>query len=151
MGLTGRSILGNELGKTGGKIFRAINPATGQELEPNYCSADAKEVDSAARMAAGAFPEYSRSSGKIKGALLRKIAEQIEGLGDDLVNRAVQETALPSARIKNEAARTCFQLRLFAEVVEEGHGSARELTAVMPRVSQRRSPIYVRYGERLDR
>ena len=120
MGLTGRSILGNELGKTGGEIFRAINPATGQELEPNFYSADAKEVDSAARMAASAFSEYSRSSGKIKGALLRRIAEQIEGLGDDLVTRAVQETALPPARIKNETARTCFQLRLFAEVVEEG-------------------------------
>ncbi|MGH9709838.1 MAG: aldehyde dehydrogenase (NADP(+)), partial [Candidatus Acidiferrales bacterium] len=32
----------------------------------------------------------------------------------------VKETALPPARIKNETARTCFQLRLFAEVVEEG-------------------------------
>ncbi|HEV2222581.1 MAG TPA: aldehyde dehydrogenase (NADP(+)) [Candidatus Acidoferrales bacterium] len=120
MGLNGRSILGNELGKTGGRIFRAINPATGQELEPNYYSADAKEVDSAARMAASAFLEYSAVSGKTKGALLRKIAEQIDGLGDDLVNRAVQETALPPARIKNETARTSFQLRLFAEVVEEG-------------------------------
>lgn len=89
MGLTGRSILGNELGKTSGRIFHAINPATGQELEPNYYSADVKEVNSAARMAASAFPEYSAASGKTKGALLRKIAEQIEGLGDDLVTRAV--------------------------------------------------------------
>jgi NADP-dependent aldehyde dehydrogenase len=120
MGLTGRSILGNELAKAGGEIFHAINPATGQELEPNYYSADAKEVDSAARKAASAFAEYSGASGKAKGALLRKIAEEIEGLGDDLVTRAVQETALPPARIKNETARTCFQLRLFAAVVEEG-------------------------------
>src|SRR6185437_7135471 len=116
MGLTGRSILGNELAKADGKIFHAINPATGQELEPNYYSANAKETDSAARKAASAFPEYSGASGKARGALLRKIAEQIEGLGDDLVTRTVQETALPPARIKNETARTCFQLRLFAAV-----------------------------------
>ena len=120
MRLTGRSILGNESGGPGGKIFRAINPATGQELEPNYYSADSKEVDAAARKAANAFAEYRGVSGKTKGTLLRKIAEQIEGLGDDLVTRAVQETALPPARIKNETTRTCFQLRLFAEVVEEG-------------------------------
>ncbi|MGH9711541.1 MAG: aldehyde dehydrogenase family protein, partial [Candidatus Acidiferrales bacterium] len=120
MGLTGRSILGNESGKTSGKIFRAINPATGQELEPNYYTADVKETDSAARKAASAFAKYSGASGKTRGALLRKIAEQIEGLGEDLIARAVKETALPPARIKNEMARTCFQLRLFAEVLEEG-------------------------------
>jgi len=34
--------------------------------------------------------------------------------------RASQETALPPARIKNEIARTCNQLRLFAGLVEEG-------------------------------
>lgn len=120
MGLTGRSILGSELGGTRGRIFRATNPATGNELEPNYYSADAKEAGHAAELAARAFTEYSSASGKTRGALLRKIAEQIEALGDDLVTRAAQETALAPARIKNETARTCFQLRLFAELVEEG-------------------------------
>lgn len=120
MGLTGRSILGPELGGTHGHAFRATNPATGQELEPNYYSADANEADCAARLAASAFSEYRGACGKTRGALLRKIAEQIEALDDDLVARGVQETALPPARIKNETARTCFQLRLFAEVVEEG-------------------------------
>src|SRR5205807_9690963 len=52
-------------------------------------------------------------------AFLRKIAENIESLGDELVTRATQETALPPARIKTETARTCNQLRLFAEMVEE--------------------------------
>jgi len=37
-----------------------------------------------------------------------------------LVVRASQETALPPARIKNEIARTCNQLRLFADLVAEG-------------------------------
>lgn len=120
MGLTGRSILGSELSGTSGEVFRATNPATGQELEPNYYSADARDTDRAARLAATAFSEYSRVSGKVKGGLLRKIAEEIESLGESLIARAVQETALPAARIKGETARTCFQLRLFAELVEEG-------------------------------
>jgi len=118
--LTGRSILGSQLAGTRGKIFRATNPATGRELEPNYYSADAEETGRAAELAASAFAEYRGASGKVKGALLLKIAEQIEALGDDLTTRAVQETALAPARIKNETARTCFQLRLFAELVEEG-------------------------------
>ncbi|MHB8540751.1 MAG: aldehyde dehydrogenase (NADP(+)) [Candidatus Acidiferrales bacterium] len=112
--------MGSELGGTCGRTFRATNPATGGELELDYYSADAKEAGHAAGLAASAFAEYSAASGKTKGALLRKIAEQIEALDDDLVTRAVQETALPTARIKSETARTCFQLRMFAELVEEG-------------------------------
>ena len=108
------------MGGTRGKAFRATNPATGKELEPTYYSADAEETEHAVQLAASAFSGYSGTSGKIKGALLRKVAEQIEALGDDLVARAVEETALPPARIKNETARTSFQLRMFAELVEEG-------------------------------
>ncbi|MGC1105882.1 MAG: aldehyde dehydrogenase (NADP(+)) [Candidatus Acidiferrales bacterium] len=118
--LTGRSILGNGSGETRGKSFRAVNPATGQEIQPQFYSASAGEIQQAALLAERAFPLWSRASGKTKGALLRKIAEKIESLGDDLVARATEETALPPARIKGETARTCFQLRLFAQLVEEG-------------------------------
>ena len=38
----------------------------------------------------------------------------------ELVERANRETALPEARLKGESARTINQLRLFAQVVEEG-------------------------------
>lgn len=118
--LTGRSILGNGLGETRGKSFRAANPATGEEIQPQFYSASADEIQQAALLAERAFPLWSRASGKTKGTLLRKIAEKIESLGDDLVARATEETALPPARIKGETARTCFQLRLFAQLVEEG-------------------------------
>jgi len=30
------------------------------------------------------------------------------------------ETALPEPRVRGELARTCFQLRFFAQIVEEG-------------------------------
>jgi len=51
---------------------------------------------------------------------LRKIAAGIEAITDELVERAGQETALPKARLQGEIARTCGQLNLFAQVVEEG-------------------------------
>lgn len=120
MQLTGRSILGEELGATTGKTMRATNPGTGEQLEPVFYVASPGEVDRAARLAASAFASYSRLSGKVRAKFLRRIAENIEALGEEFVSRAVHETALPAARIKSETARTCFQLRLFADLVEEG-------------------------------
>ncbi len=51
---------------------------------------------------------------------MRKIAERIESIAGEVIERAAQETALPPARLQGETARTCGQLRLFAQVVEEG-------------------------------
>ena len=67
-----------------------------------------------------AFAIYSQTSGREKGKFLRTIAAKIEGAVDGLVERAEQESALPKPRLQGETARTCGQLRLFAEVVEEG-------------------------------
>lgn len=120
MKLTGRSIVGPQLGATSGKTLHATNPATGEQLEPVFYAASLEEVDRAASLAAAAFADYSRLPGKAKGKFLRRIAEAIEALGEEFISRAVQETALPAPRIKSETARTCFQLRLFAELVEEG-------------------------------
>ena len=80
----------------------------------------AEEVELAVRLAAEAFDVYSRTSGRERGAFLRKIAEKIESIAADIVERAGQETALPPARLQGETARTCAQLRLFAQVAEEG-------------------------------
>lgn len=120
MALTGISILGYSSGSPRADSFRATNPVTGAPIEPQFYSASIEDVNHAALLAERASSVWSRASGKTKGALLRKIAEKIEALGDELTARVTEETALPAARVKSEAARTCFQLRLFAQVVEEG-------------------------------
>jgi 2,5-dioxopentanoate dehydrogenase len=135
--LTGRSILGYADGETRGKVFRATNPVTGEQIQPQFYSAAAEEINQAVLLAERAFPQWSHASGKTKGALLRKIAEKIESLGDDLVARATEETALSPARIKSETARTCFQLCLFAQVVEEGSWVGARIDQADPN----RSPI----------
>ncbi|HSV25384.1 MAG TPA: aldehyde dehydrogenase family protein, partial [Xanthobacteraceae bacterium] len=118
--LTGKSIIGFSRGASDTGAFHGVNPSSGEELEPTYYSATGKEVEAAAQLASSAFEIYGRTRGKDKGLFLRKVVESIEGLGEMLVARASQETGLPPARIKTETARTCFQLRLFAELVEEG-------------------------------
>ncbi len=121
MQLTGKSIIGQRQSENSpGKAFRAVNPKTGEQIAPEFYSATREEVDAGADLAESAFAEWSRATGKIKAAFLRKIAENIEALGDDLINRASEETALPPPRVKAEATRTCFQLRMFADLVEEG-------------------------------
>ena len=70
--------------------------------------------------AAAAATSFRNSSGNDRGTLLRKIAENLEAIGSDIVNTAHAESALPLPRLNGELARTCNQLRMFAALVEEG-------------------------------
>lgn len=118
--LQGRSLIGFREATTGGETFFASDPATGQTLHPAFFSASPAEVDQAARLAAEAFEPYRRISGDERGRLLRKIAANLEAIAADVIERAQRETALPQARLQSEMARTCGQLRMFAQLVEEG-------------------------------
>ena len=120
MSLQGLSFIGARRGAAGGASFHGIDPATGTVLDPPFHSASADEAAAAAALAAEAFPAFSRTSGRDRAAFLRAIAAEIEGLGPVLTERAMAESGLPEARIKGETARTCGQLRLFADLLEEG-------------------------------
>lgn len=120
MELTGKSLIGSSRGDHRGDTFRGFNPTTGEQLEPAYYSVSLAELNEAARLAEQAFSAYRLLSGRQKAHFLRKIAENIEALGDAIINRATRETGLPEPRIKTETGRTCSQLRLFADYVEEG-------------------------------
>ena len=118
--ITGRSLIGFREGNGSGEPHYAPNPTTGQRLEPGFIPATNEEVDLAVRLAAQAFAAYSRTTGHQRGAFLRAIAAKIESISAEIVERAGRETGLPQARLQGETARTCAQLRLFAEVAEEG-------------------------------
>src|SRR5579863_9561292 len=118
--LSGRSLIGFRDGTGTGDAMYATNPVTGERLQPGFIPATAEEVELAARLAAEAFEVYQRISGRERGAFLRAIAAKIESIAGDIVERAMLETALPQARLQGEVGRTCAQLRLFAQVAEEG-------------------------------
>ena len=118
--LSGRSLVGFREGTGSGEPLYGWNPATGQQLQPGFIPATGEEVEQAVHLAAEAFHHYSRTSGRERGAFLRKIASKIESIAGEIVERAGLETALPSTRLQIETARTCNQLRLFAQVAEEG-------------------------------
>ena len=67
-----------------------------------------------------AFNEYKKKSPEQKVTFLETIANEIDALGDDLINKASEETNLPAGRLTGERARTTMQLRMFAAMVREG-------------------------------
>jgi len=113
-------MIGAREGTGVGATFHAVNPASGQSLDEQFGLAAVEDVDLAVRLASEAFFRYRKTSGKQRGSFLRKIATRIESIGEELIERAHLETALPKARLQGETARTCGQLRLFAQLVEEG-------------------------------
>lgn len=132
MSLTGKSLLAGQPGATGGAIFRAINPATGESLAPDFHEASLAEVDAALNAAAVAFEDYRGRPAETRAKLLETIASEIEALGDALLQRANAETGLPLARLTGERARTCGQLRLFASVVRDGSWVDARIDTALP-------------------
>jgi alpha-ketoglutaric semialdehyde dehydrogenase len=130
--LAGRSLIGFLEGNGSGEPLYASNPTTGQHLEPGFIPATPEEVDLAVRLAAKAFDSYSRTSGRARAAFLRTIATKIESVAAEIIARAGQETALPQARLQGETARTCGQLRLFAQVADEGSWVAARIDRADP-------------------
>ncbi len=118
--IAGVSLIGNGLSTRPGQAFQAINPATGETLEPQFHSAAADDIDRAANLAADAFPAFSNLPGRMRALFLRNIAAALAEAGTAIVERAQLETGLPLARLQGELGRTTGQLKLFADVLEEG-------------------------------
>ncbi|MGB8405214.1 MAG: aldehyde dehydrogenase (NADP(+)) [Mycobacterium sp.] len=112
-------IAGAQVRGTGAQV-RGLDPVSGAALEPPYRYGDAGHVEAACASAIEAFGPYRATSAARRAMFLEAIAAGIEALGEDLVDRAVAETGLPSTRINGEMGRAAGQLRLFASVLREG-------------------------------
>lgn len=120
MTLTGKMLIGQRAISGNREAIRAINPATGTPLEPAYAGGHGEHVEQACALAWAAFDTYRETSLADRAAFLEAIADNIEALGDALIERAVAETGLPRPRIQGERGRTCGQLRTFARTVRAG-------------------------------
>ena len=118
--LTGRSIIGSVSGAGTEKAFRAFNPQTGESVEPSFYSATLDELNRAVELADEARLPFGNLPGRERAKFLRAVADNIEALGDALIERASLETGLPNARFVGERGRTCSQLRMFADLLDEG-------------------------------
>ena len=112
--------------------FTAVNPATGETLTPDFSSAGADAVAEACALADAAFPAFAATDPETRAAFLERIADNIVGLGDDLIVRAMAESGLPRMRLEGERGRTVGQLKLFAGVVRQGDFLDATIDPAMP-------------------
>ena len=146
IGLTGQMLIGAAATAGRETPLRGINPATGQELDPPYGGAGAADLERACALAEAAFDKYRETGLEERARFLEKIAENILGIGDALIERAMQESGLPRARLEGERGRTVGQLKLFAGVVREGSWLEARIDPAMPdRTPLPRSDLRLRH------
>lgn len=85
-----------------------------------FTDSTSNEIDKVMTEAWEAFHVYRKLSLQRRADFMKSIAFEIETCGDLLIQTAMEETNLPEVRLKNERARTMFQLNQYATFCEEG-------------------------------
>ncbi|HEX3649320.1 MAG TPA: aldehyde dehydrogenase (NADP(+)), partial [Pseudonocardiaceae bacterium] len=78
------------------------------------------QVDALCRAAADAAPAFDALGRRGRATLLRNLADGLAADRETVVGLADRESGLGPARLTGELTRTCYQLRLFAEALDEG-------------------------------
>ncbi|MEY9894305.1 alpha-ketoglutaric semialdehyde dehydrogenase [Catenulispora sp. MAP5-51] len=118
--LTGELLIGASAVPPTTGTMKALNPATGEVIDPEFAFGGPVEVDRAIRLADEAFDSYSHTSLEERASFLELIADKIEAVSEELAARASLETGLPAAQLEGEAVRTAAVFRKFATVVRQG-------------------------------
>lgn len=130
--ISGANYIGAELSKKGDKQFNTFNPKLNVPTEWAFQEANEEEINEAASLSKTAFVVYREFSGKRKAEFLRAIAEEIENLGDELIQVYTQESGFPEGRANGERGRTMGQLKAFATLLEEGSWIEASIDAEQP-------------------
>ena len=130
--LTGQMFIAGSRVRGSGTEIRGFDPHTGSELEPAYRHGDQSHVEAACDAAAAAFSDYRNASAERRAQFLDTIADNIDAISDQLVDRAHTETGLPQARLAGEVGRTSGQLRMFAGVIREGSWNEARIDPAQP-------------------
>jgi NADP-dependent aldehyde dehydrogenase len=84
------------------------------------------------QQSADAFVLYQKTSAESKALFLEAIANNIEELGDALIQQASADTNLPAPRLTGERGRTTMQLRMFAQMLREGSWVEASIDTAVP-------------------
>ncbi len=97
-----------------------------------FKDASLQDINQAMEQAWQAFHVYRNTSLKERADFMRAIAREIEALGDELLQVTGRETNLPEARLRNERARTMFQLNSYADACEKGDWLEARIDTAIP-------------------
>lgn len=130
--LTGKNYIGNELKVSGDCTFQTFNPLKNTHNDTVFTEASESEVNDAVQLAHQAFWQYKSVSSAQKAIFLETIAEEIEELGDVLIQMYCDESGLPEGRARGERGRTLGQLRAFAALLREGSWVEARIDTALP-------------------
>ena len=116
----GKNYIGFNYTSSGDKTFKTFNPKLNLENQFEFTEATTQEIHTAVELAWDAFKSYRKISGKARAHFLNTIADELTSIEEEIVEIYGQESGLPEGRAKGELGRTIFQLRTFANLVEEG-------------------------------
>jgi alpha-ketoglutaric semialdehyde dehydrogenase len=135
--ISGTNAIGSKSSKQGNKTFKTFNPKENKDTEWTFYEASSSEIDDAVTLATSAFKTYKDFSGAKKAEFLEAIADEIEALGDELIETYCKESGLPDGRARGERGRTMGQLRSFANLLKEGSW----VEAVIEKAQPNREPM----------
>jgi NADP-dependent aldehyde dehydrogenase len=78
------------------------------------------DLEQALADAAAAAKPLAASEPAERAGWIRAVADALDAAADELVPIAMKESSLPEARLRGEVARSSGQLRMFADVLQEG-------------------------------
>ncbi len=132
MFLSGNQLIAGHWQGGSAGYFRAVNPVSGEPLEPQFSCASEEQVGAAVATASACADEFANTSPAQRAEFLNACADQIMALGDSLLERVTAETGYPRARAEGERGRTCHQLRLFADWVLTGDYLEARIDTALP-------------------
>jgi len=97
-----------------------------------YNDSTIEEINEAMEKAWQAFLLYRKFPLKQRAGFMHAIANELEDLNDELIRTAHEETHLPEARLRNEKARTVFQLHSYADACERGDWLEARIDTAVP-------------------
>ncbi|MEO7385267.1 MAG: aldehyde dehydrogenase (NADP(+)) [Novosphingobium sp.] len=100
--------------------FRAVNPATDEQLPTAFCEAGENDLAQACALAVAAFEPFAGLSPDARAAFLDAVGSEILAIGEPLIETAMAETGLPRMRLEGERGRTVGQLAMFARELRSG-------------------------------
>ena len=98
----------------------SVDPRTGQVVEVVAHEFTPDEVNASCEAAAAVAPALDDAGPSGRARMLRLMADELDTDGDKIVELADRESALGETRLRGELARSSFQLRLFATVLDDG-------------------------------
>ncbi|MGP9689716.1 aldehyde dehydrogenase (NADP(+)) [Psychrobacter sp. AOP22-C1-C5] len=128
----GHNFIAGQRSALGSKVLQSFNATTAEALAYEFYQATEEEVNQACVAASEAFKSYRNTTPEKRALFLEAIADELDALGQDFLEEASQETALPLARLQGERGRTSGQMRLFAKVLRRGDYLGARIDTALP-------------------